>query len=131
MKPTALFTLSSRATGRKLFYRLRNVYQNSASQPFQFSIILKSIVELARLKSMRQVLSGLALLAIVASPTAASADFWARVDRPWFPWEIDRAIAFCRIQPRVNNDSRLFVDLVMGRQIDKCMQALGWIGVAR
>jgi hypothetical protein len=70
---------------RKLFYRLRNVYQNSACQPFKFSMILKSIVELARLKSMRQVLFGLALFAIVASPTAASADFWARVDRPWFP----------------------------------------------
>jgi hypothetical protein len=94
-------------------------------------MILKPTVEFARLKAMRHVLSGLALFAVMASPTAASADFWARVDRPWFPWEVDRAIAFCRIQPRVNNDGRFLVDLVMGRQIDKCMQALGWIGVAR
>ena len=80
---------------------------------------------------MRQVLAGLALFVIVALPTTASADFWARNDRPWSPWEVDRAIAFCRIQPRVNNDGKFLVDLVMGRQIDKCMQALGWIGVAR
>jgi hypothetical protein len=80
---------------------------------------------------MRRFLSGLALFAFVASTTAASADFWARVDRPWSDSEVNRAIAFCRIQPRVNSDVRLFVDLVMGRQIDKCMRALGWIGVAR
>jgi hypothetical protein len=80
---------------------------------------------------MRPVLSGLALFALVALPSAASADFWARVDRPWSPWEVERAIAFCRIQPRVNNDARLLVDVVMGQQIDKCMHALGWIGVAR
>jgi len=84
---------------------------------------------------MRRFLSSLALFAFVfgfvASPTPASADFWARVDRPWSAWEVDRAIAFCRIQARVNSDARLFVDLVMGRQIDKCMHALGWIGVAR
>jgi hypothetical protein len=80
---------------------------------------------------MRRVLLALAFFAVVAAPGSASADFWARLDRPWSPWEVERAIAFCRIQPRVNNNERLFVDLVMGQQIDKCMHALGWIGVAR
>jgi hypothetical protein len=80
---------------------------------------------------MKRILSAFALLTVVTLPSTASADFWARVDRPWFSWEVDRAIAFCRIQPRVNNDAKLLVDVVMGQQIDKCMHALGWIGVAR
>ncbi len=80
---------------------------------------------------MKRALSGLLLLAVVTLPGNASADFWARVDRPWFPWEVDHAVAFCRIQPRLSSNIRLFVDVVMGQQIDKCMHALGWIGVAR
>ena len=76
--------------------------------------------------------SRLALVAVfVALPSVASADSWARVDRPWAGWEVDRAIAYCRIQARVSSDVGLFVDVLMGQQIDKCMQALGWIGVAR
>jgi hypothetical protein len=88
-------------------------------------------VELARLIAMRRILSAFALFSVVLLPSTASADFWARVDRPWFPWEVDRAIAFCRIQPSVNNNAKLLIDVVMGQQIDKCMNALGWIGVAR
>ncbi len=61
----------------------------------------------------------------------ATADVWARVDRQWSRAELDQAIAYCRIQPRVNNDIRLLVDLVHGQEINKCMQALGWLGVAR
>jgi hypothetical protein len=44
---------------------------------------------------------------------------------------VDHAVAFCRIQPRLSGNVRLFVDVVMGQQIDKCMHALGWIGVAQ
>jgi hypothetical protein len=61
----------------------------------------------------------------------ALADFWARVDRPWRNEELDKAIAFCRMQPRVTPNVTLFVDMLMGRQIDRCMDALGWIRVAR
>jgi hypothetical protein len=87
-------------------------------------------MKLVQLKSAR---SRVALVAVlVALPSVASADFWARVDgRPWSAWEVDHAIAYCRIQARVSTDVRLFVDVLMGQQIDKCMQSLGWIGVAR
>ena len=61
----------------------------------------------------------------------AAADFWARVDHPSSRADLDVAIAYCRILPRVNNDVRQFVDLVHGQEINKCMQALGWVGVAR
>jgi hypothetical protein len=81
--------------------------------------------------SMRRLLSGLVLIATLALPGAASADYWARPDRSWSAWEVDRAIVYCRLQPRVNNDVGLFVDLIMGQQINRCMYALGWIGVAR
>jgi len=80
---------------------------------------------------MKRWISIFVLLSAITLPTRASADYWARLDRPWFHWEVEQAIAFCRIQPRVNANVTLFVDLVMGRQIDKCMQALGWSGVAR
>ena len=73
----------------------------------------------------------LALIVFVALPGRASADFWARVDRPWSPEELDRAIYFCRLQPQVGANLRLFIDVLLERQIDKCMKALGWIGVAR
>jgi hypothetical protein len=75
--------------------------------------------------------SVLAVVAALASPLPASADFWTRVDRPWSNEELDRAIAFCHIQPRMTADTRQFVGVVMGEQIDRCMRALGWIGVAR
>lgn len=76
-------------------------------------------------------ISALALSAAVLLPRGAAADFWARTDRAWTSFELNEAIAFCRIQPRVDPNVSLFVDMTMGRQIDKCMYALGWIGVAR
>ena len=73
-----------------------------------------------------------AILVTVSLSGYASADFWARIDgAPWRSEELEQAIAFCRIQPRVTPDVRVFVDVLMGQQIDKCMHALGWIGVAR
>jgi hypothetical protein len=73
----------------------------------------------------------LVLITAVILPRGAAADFWARTDRPWTSFELNQAIAFCRIQARVDPNIGFFVDMVMGRQIDKCMHALGWIGVAR
>jgi hypothetical protein len=71
------------------------------------------------------------LLATVSLSAYASADYWARIDRPWRAEELDQAIAFCRLKPQVSSDVKLFVDVLMGRQIDKCMHDLGWIGVAK
>ena len=61
----------------------------------------------------------------------ARADFWARTDRPWTYWEVKQAVHYCRVYPRVSGNISTFVDLVVGREIDKCMYTLGWIGVAR
>lgn len=72
-----------------------------------------------------------AFIALTSLPGRASADFWARVDRPWLREELDQAIFFCRTQPRVGADVRLFLDVLRERQIDKCMHALGWVGFAR
>jgi hypothetical protein len=76
-----------------------------------------------------------ALLAVVVFSDRASADYWVRLDRPWRNWELDQAIVFCRMQPRLNiqpaaGDNIMFVDTLMGRQINACMHALGWIAVA-
>jgi len=73
----------------------------------------------------------LLLVATLAAPVPASADFWARADRPWLAYEVDQSIFFCRTQPRVSANTRQFVGMLMGRQINKCMHALGWVGVAR
>ena len=73
----------------------------------------------------------LALSAGLVLPWPAAADHWARLDRPWTNAEVDQAMAFCRLQPRVDPSVRLFVDMVMGRSIDRCMYRLGWVGVAR
>jgi hypothetical protein len=73
----------------------------------------------------------LALLATISQADPASADFWARVDHPWSNEELDQAIGFCRMQPRVSPDVKLFIDMIMGKEIDRCMHALGWIRVAR
>jgi hypothetical protein len=80
-------------------------------------------------------ISALALLAAVVFSDRASADYWVRLDRPWRNWELDQAIVFCRTQPRLNiqpatPDIIMFVDMLMGRQINRCMHALGWIAVA-
>jgi len=75
--------------------------------------------------------SALLLVAMLISPDRAAADFWTRVDRPWSHEELERAMAFRRIQPRVDARANVFVDMVEGVQIDKCMRALGWVGVAR
>jgi hypothetical protein len=72
-----------------------------------------------------------ASLVTVSLSDRALADFWARVDHPWRNEDLDKAIAFCRMQPRVTPDVTLFMDMIMGRQIDRCMDALGWIRVAR
>jgi len=71
------------------------------------------------------------LIAGMMLPRPAAADHWARLDRPWTNAEVSKAIAFCRMQPRTDPNIGLFVDMVMGRQIDSCMYGLGWIGVAR
>ena len=70
------------------------------------------------------------LLATAGMPHRAAADFWTRHDHPWRYAELRQAIAFCRIQPRVNPSIPLFLDLVDGKQIDRCMRALGWVPVA-
>jgi hypothetical protein len=82
---------------------------------------------------MSRILQTLMLVLVIAVslPTPASADFWTRSDRPWLNEELDRAIAFCRMQSRIDPNIGLFVDMVMGQQIDRCMHALGWTGVAR
>ena len=80
-------------------------------------------------------ISVFALLTVVAFSDRAWADYWVRLDRPWRNWELDQAIVFCRMQPRLNiqpagHDVIMFVDTLMGRQINACMHALGWIAVA-
>jgi len=76
-------------------------------------------------------ISVLGVLATTALPGVGWADYWARLDRPWTNWEVTQAIEYCRVQPKVDARVRVFVDTVMGQQIDKCMHALGWVGVAR
>jgi hypothetical protein len=71
------------------------------------------------------------LVATVAMVDQASADYWARVDHPSTYRELSQAIAYCRMLPRVNPDIGLFIDLVHGREIQKCMYSMGWIGVAK
>jgi hypothetical protein len=70
-------------------------------------------------------------IAVMTLPRHATADDWARFDRPWTNWELTRAITFCRQQPRLTPNTRQFVDQLMGKQIQTCMYALGWIGVSR
>jgi hypothetical protein len=70
-------------------------------------------------------------IAVVMFSNSAAADFWARVDRPWRNEELDKAIAFCRMQPSLSPSTDMFYDTLMGRQIQTCMHALGWISVAR
>ena len=76
-------------------------------------------------------LAALILIAATLLPHPAAADFWARLDHPWTSWELDQAIRFCRQQPRLGTNTRMFVDQLMGKQIQTCMYALGWIGVSR
>lgn len=79
--------------------------------------------------TLRTLVAALVMSAVLSGQ--ASADFWARTDRPWRNEELDKAIAFCRMQPRLTPDIPMFTDMLMGRQIDRCMDALGWIRVAR
>ena len=75
-----------------------------------------------------------AVLMIVMMASAsqhAHADYWTRADRPWTYKELRQDIARCRILTRRHSDIGLFVDVLMGQEIDKCMYAKGWIGVAR
>lgn len=74
--------------------------------------------------------AALALVAAVTAPRGAAADYWARLDRPWTSAEVTRAVNFCREQPALGPNIRLFVDQLMGQQIQTCMRALGWIAVA-
>jgi len=68
---------------------------------------------------------------LLVSQDIARADFWARTDRPWSYWELKNAIHYCRVRPRITDNTLVFIDVVMGREIDKCMYSLGWVGVAR
>ena len=76
-------------------------------------------------------ISVIALFAIVVSVLEAKADDWIRFDRPWTYAELRQAIAYCRVQPQVNPDIRLFIDMLNGQNIENCMYALGWVGLAR
>ncbi len=76
-------------------------------------------------------IAALALIAGIAVPGGAAADYWARLDRPWTSAEVTRAVNFCRHQPALGPNIRLFTDQLFGQQIQNCMYALGWIGVAR
>jgi hypothetical protein len=76
-------------------------------------------------------IAALTLIAATVLSRSAAADFWVRLDRPWTNWELNKAISFCRQQPRLTPDTRQFVDQLMGKQIQTCMYALGWVGVAR
>lgn len=71
-----------------------------------------------------------ALAAVTMAPHNAAADYWARLDRPWTAAELDRAVNFCRMQPGLGPNIKLFVDQLMGQQIQTCMRALGWVAVA-
>lgn len=73
----------------------------------------------------------LASVVLLSAPPKASADYWARFDRPFTYDQLSQAIAFCRIQPRVRPDVWILVDTVHGRLVDRCMYAMGWVGVAR
>ena len=75
--------------------------------------------------------AALTLTAAIMLPYPAIADDWVRLDRPWTNWELTRAITFCRQQPRLTPNTAQFVDQLMGKQIQTCMYALGWIGVSR
>jgi hypothetical protein len=68
---------------------------------------------------------------LILSQEASRADFWARTDGAGSYWELRHAIHYCRVVPRVTERIPVFMDLLMGREIDRCMYALGWIGVAR
>jgi hypothetical protein len=70
-------------------------------------------------------------IALMGFSERGMADDWVRYDRPWTYAQLNQAIRFCRLQPRVNPDIGLFVDMVNGRSIDRCMYALGWVGIAR
>jgi hypothetical protein len=74
-------------------------------------------------------LAGGAMLLLARNEAAA--DSWARVDGPWSQQELEKSIAYCRLVPRVRNEIPVFIDLVHGQEINKCMRALGWIGLAR
>jgi hypothetical protein len=80
---------------------------------------------------MKRILAIAVLSIAAAMPRPAAADSWVRFDRPWTNEEVERAIEFCRMQPRLGPDITLFVDQLMGKQIQRCMYALGWVGVAR
>ena len=67
----------------------------------------------------------------IAGINQASADEWVRFDRPWKAYEVSRAIAYCRMLPRVHQDIGLFIDLIQGKEIEKCMYSMGWVGMAR
>jgi hypothetical protein len=86
-----------------------------------------------RMGAMNRILrvAAVTLIAAVILPRVAAADYWARLDRPWTSAEVSKAVAFCRLQPALGPDVRLFVDQLMGQQIQNCMYALGWIAVAR
>ena len=71
------------------------------------------------------------VLIFICVQEIARADFWTRSDRPWSYWELRQAIHYCRVYPRVSGNIPGFVDLLVGREMDKCMYALGWVGVAR
>ena len=73
----------------------------------------------------------ISLIAIVAEAQPASADEWVRFDRPWTYREVSQAVAYCRMLPRVHPDIGLFIDLVQGKEIERCMYAMGWVGMAR
>lgn len=70
------------------------------------------------------------LIAMVAGAKPASADEWVRFDRPWTQREVSQAIAYCRMLPRVHPDIDLFIELVQGNEIERCMYAMGWVGMA-
>jgi hypothetical protein len=71
------------------------------------------------------------LLLLTLTTTQASADEWVRFDRPFTYQDVSRAIAYCRMLPRIHPDVGLFIDLVQGQEIQKCMYSMGWVGMAR
>jgi hypothetical protein len=79
---------------------------------------------------MLRMKAGILLLAIFAGASPVSADEWVRFDRSWTPREVSRAIAYCRMLPAINPDIGLFIDLVQGTEIEKCMYRMGWVGMA-
>ena len=77
-------------------------------------------------------LVGIVVFALLVPRDIARADEWVRIDyRPWSYWEMKHAIHYCRVQQRVTDSSGVFINMVMGRHIDRCMYALGWVGAAR